>query len=75
MVVVLWNLEYRSLTITAYHRSWISLSSSVILFNKYVLDTAGFRKRFKLGVIQTSVLMGLLGYRSCILRIDIDQTL
>ena len=27
-----------------YRRSWISLSSSVILFNKYVLDTAGFRE-------------------------------
>jgi hypothetical protein len=27
-----------------YRRNWISLSSSVILFNKYVLDTAGFRE-------------------------------
>ena len=29
---------------TTYGRNWISLSSSVILFNKYVLDTAGFRE-------------------------------
>ena len=46
-----------------YRRNWISLSSSVILFNKYVLDTAGFRELEDL-TERGAVLTDLSGYRT-----------
>lgn len=35
---------FRTLTLIVKYSTWITLSSTIILFNKYILDTAKFRE-------------------------------
>lgn len=35
---------FRTLTLIVQYSTWITLSSTIILFNKYILDTAKFRE-------------------------------
>lgn len=42
--------------LTLYNRAWITLSSSVILFNKWILDTLNFRKSIAYASVPSTVL-------------------